>query len=209
MRSLGLLALVLLAGLVASCLYRRDQCSELHGDDAFEDRLVRCPSVLPFMCVQANGPTMCQATANTGIPGIQCAECSSDDGCVLEGAMDGPDVCVATANRDLDDKGLRRCVCRDFPQRVPCQSDRDCEFPDDTKLLCDKDTERCVSCLSDDDCDRGLVCDGGACVECATNANCPGSGLCDDHRCVQCLTDADCAAPSGSCSGGACTTFVN
>lgn len=183
MRTLHCLAPVVIVLVTASCLYGRDVCGELHGDDDFEDRVVSCPEALPFMCIQASGPTSCQATANEGVPGIQCAECASADGCVLEKEPSGPDVCVSTANSERSDAHLRHCVCAGFPQTVPCKTDAHCVFPNGFEAFCDVDEGRCVTCRSDRDCDGNDYCVRGSCVQCRDDDDCPYDESCVVNIC--------------------------
>ncbi|MBM4292179.1 MAG: hypothetical protein FJ138_12680, partial [Deltaproteobacteria bacterium] len=62
----------------------------------------------------------------------------------------------------------------------------------------DEDDLKSAVCINDEDCNRGLVCEGGACVAlaCATLSDCPG-------------TERACLSAFGTCSTRECGDIVN
>lgn len=87
---------------------------------------------------------------------------------------------------------------------VRCLSSDDC----DSDELCLDATSSCVqTCTEDRDCTRSdeVICDTArnACVECLEDADCH-FGRCERGagECVECLTDADCDAPEPYCEPG-------
>jgi hypothetical protein len=79
---------------------------------------------------------------------------------------------------------------------VECVDDDECE---PRGLLCDRASNRCVQCTGDFACPTGTSCDGWSaqCLErCDTDENrecSAASMMCDEDRCVSCREDADCA----------------
>lgn len=79
----------------------------------------------------------------------------------------------------------------------PCGGD--CEEP---TPLCDEDTNACVACLSDDDCDTATEsqCDNGSCVPCSDSTQCSHlpTTVCDVGTCVECALGDEAACGAGS-----------
>ncbi|MBN1606212.1 MAG: hypothetical protein JW940_06240 [Polyangiaceae bacterium] len=96
---------------------------------------------------------------------------------------------------------------------VRCTSDKQCQA---LGQLCDLAHQRCVECLSKEQCDEGELCVDHACRSgspCATDAQCvdaPGGlAVCDGSRgeCVQCLEAADCSE-NHDCVDRRCVAYV-
>jgi hypothetical protein len=88
-----------------------------------------------------------------------------------------------------------------------CNDDRDCDRPSQPR--CDRETRRCVRCLSDTDCDDDRVCNSAwrRCVEaCDEREDCRDRDrpFCqrEHSACVECLDDGDCR--DDDCVRGVC-----
>jgi len=83
--------------------------------------------------------------------------------------------------------GIEVCVQSNPPAQSTCEPGTDpCGGG---TPVCDEDNDRCVECLTDDNCTDG-VCSDNICVECVDNADCPEDGdpcngeeICDENTC--------------------------
>ncbi len=157
--------------------------------------------------------------------GVSCADVAADDEAALQ-------TCVPVAaagagcDADADCKNGQRC------QDGGCMVDdsgfgTDCDHTSDCSLgkLCDLGRGSCVDCVSDDQCDVGLLCQNdGRCgdgstdqsvdderIACATNTDCPQGALCSSGECVSdsgpeisCESQADCDVFRRICKNGSC-----
>ena len=147
-------------------------------------------------------------TANTD------EHCGGCDPCVDDGqACNGAESCVEGACKGESLCGTQGCnepgICATCGQTSPCTDDRvfcngtevcvegGCQSSGSPCLgqLCDEFNERCVDCLSDDDCRTG-VCFDGTCVACNVDADC-GGGFCDGQFCSEHLCAGRNACPIG------------
>lgn len=80
---------------------------------------------------------------------------------------------------------------------IRCRNSLDCRSAPAEKSICDPVYERCVECVSNDDCPTNSECVLSACVAfvpCENSLACPGAKVCDRTlaRCVDCVTNQDC-----------------
>ena len=96
---------------------------------------------------------------------------------------------------------------------VSCTSDKQCQS---FGQLCDLVHQRCVECLSKDQCNEGGLCVNHVCTAgspCATDAQCvaapDGLAVCDVSRgeCVQCLEASDCGE-NNDCIDRRCVAYI-
>lgn len=89
---------------------------------------------------------------------------------------------------------------------LACMTDKECTG---YSLLCGPE-EKCVQCLSEDDCDRVESCVAGLCQvpqDCEDSRECSGDQVCNEivGVCVQCLEPSDCAKGQ-TCAKNSCVT---
>jgi len=90
--------------------------------------------------------------------------------------------------------------CSEDGDCVECQQDAHCE----DGLLCAPDSNACVACNADTDCDETApVCDDHVCAACASDTQCArfaDTPLCatDSGACVTCNADSDCTDPAAA-----------
>ena len=78
-----------------------------------------------------------------------------------------------------------------------CRNSKDCPLDQ----VCDPTAKACVQCVSNSDCEMGLLCQGSHCVvptaACMNSLDCkadPNNPICDTStgKCVLCVTSTDC-----------------
>jgi hypothetical protein len=80
---------------------------------------------------------------------------------------------------------------------LPCRNSLDCRTAPAERHICDAIYQRCVECVSNNDCAEYSECILNACRPyrpCTSSLNCETGTVCDRAigRCVECVTTADC-----------------
>jgi hypothetical protein len=115
--------------------------------------------------------------------------------------------------------------------QVECNNDADCEdglfctvnscsndgsvciivgTPCEARETCDEESDSCVECVSDDNCNiDASYCVENVCVECRNGDDCDSSAIgpyCDDESlsCVECMVSEDCENDNETCRDGVC-----
>jgi Cys-rich repeat protein len=190
------------------------------------DSLPLCPAGASCEDTGCTDDSQCAAPTRCDREMRRCIGCRSNADCSNEGGLcrtsDGACVECLTNRECASDFGASRCGADG--KCAPCSNDDDCSLVGNglnTCLLLTGGNNRCVQCITNDECANGAVCntDIGAyeCVECSSNGDCtdPGASRCEANRCLPCLVDTDCdginntpGAPGGIalavCDAGAC-----
>ena len=116
------------------------------------------------------------------------AGCETEDECSAVADCDDQDFCTKDRCR------IGRCSHLGIPGC--CRDDTDCGPSFGRR--CKPETDRCVECLSDADCDSGNKCDPrtNTCAKPQPGQPCKGAADCDGGWC---LTEADSGYPGGFC----------
>ncbi len=177
------------------------------------------------------GTDRCLVATSTCVGCLDAADCEAGEVCdpadnTCQGCVDAADcaeptpACVGRTCVACDDDA----DCADTALTPACSANDcvECTAANATACaadeVCDTNTQRCVDCLVDAECEGGFVCNPAtqACVQCLTTADCTGTDFCDPatNTCtfdcdpanndgVTSINLTDCAAGQTCCPGGA------
>ena len=162
-------------------------------------------------CDDSNACTLDESCSNSSCVASEEVACDDGDACTDDECDPASGDCVF-APSDIDcadgdpctDDGCDSATgaCTHGPAAAcnltPCPAEGECA----AGSVCDDASGACVSCLTDADCDEGLVCVAKACVDgipCQSTVQCKATDqVCDvlpeAGHCVDCLEDAHCGA---------------
>lgn len=138
----------------------------------------------------------------------QCTPCEEEDDCIH---IEGPNLCVEGGSRycaectpgDISACDPQESLCDPSTNRcVQCLSSDDCTDP--AAQFCDATSNLCVACSLDADCDHlpdRPACVEGNCVACSEDAHCdhlPDRPVCVENNCYACTSEQFEACPSES-----------
>jgi hypothetical protein len=180
-----------------TCISPQPLCSSCSEDAACIGDLV---------CAPIGSRKTCLNPCNDGM-------CTAGSSCVDNACIPDNQVCDACNGSCSDETPY--CL-NEEARCVACTATNPCI----NGLNCDLSTNTCVeqtnpgSCLSDIDCEEGLLCFNGGCVQCFQDTDCAPRNICnlDSFSCeysacagVECHRGSSCNAQDGLCAPG-CST---